>query len=83
MAKSYCKHCGSSFPNVRALTSSTCMRHPDGPYKGKHVLYEGDEKDRYTCKYCGRDFSTIREMTSSTCMRHPAGPYKGKHSPSL
>ena len=81
MANFYCKHCGQRFSSVAALTSQPCVRHPNG--RGKHELYEGDEKDSYTCKYCGREFSSIRNMTGQTCPRHPDGINRGKHSPAL
>ena len=83
MAKVYCKYCGKSFNDVRSLTTDTCMRHPDGIYKGKHALYEGGEKSEYTCKYCGKRFRDIRSLTTDTCMRHPDGVNKGHHSPAL
>ena len=83
MANYYCKNCGRKFSNVRTLTSLSCPRHPDGPSKGKHELYEGDEKSTYTCKYCGKTFSSIAVLTSLSCPRHPDGPSKGKHSPAL
>lgn len=50
----YCEYCGHRFPSVRLLTSAPCVRHPDGPNKGRHKLYEGTEKSEYTCKYCGK-----------------------------
>ena len=83
MANYYCKHCGASFSSVRNLTGQTCPRHPNGVNRGKHELYEGDEKNSYTCKYCGREFSSIRNMTAQTCPRHPDGVNRGKHSPAL
>lgn len=46
----YCEYCGKKFASVRQLTSATCVRHPDGPNKGRHKLYEGTEKSEYTCK---------------------------------
>ena len=79
----YCKYCGHKASSVASLTASACIRHPDGPHKGRHVLYEGSEKESYTCKYCGRKSSTISSLTSSACIRHPNGPHKGKHSPAL
>ena len=82
MAKFYCKNCGASFSSVQALTGQSCPRHPDGFCKGKHELYEGDEKDSYTCEYCGQSFRTIQAMTGQSCPRHPDGFCKGKHSPS-
>ena len=83
MAYVYCKYCGTRAVSVSALTSGGCMRHPNGAYKGKHMLYEGGEKSKYTCKYCGKSFSTLSSLTAAGCQRHPDGPYKGKHSPSL
>ena len=83
MAKFYCKYCGQEFGNVRTLTSAYCMRHPDGPNKGKHTLYEGSEKSKYTCKFCGTQFNNLRSLTSAYCLRHPDGANKGRHSPAL
>lgn len=83
MPKFYCEYCGRSYNDVRTLTSCSCQRHPLGPYKGKHKLYEGAEKSEYTCKYCGTRYRNLMTLTSCSCLRHPLGPYKGKHSPSL
>lgn len=83
MANFYCEHCGQSFPSVRSLTASSCNRHPDGANKGKHKLYEGSEKDKYTCKHCGQSFPSLRSLTASSCNRHPNGTNKGKHAPAL
>ncbi|MCQ2272978.1 MAG: hypothetical protein MJZ72_09395 [Bacteroidales bacterium] len=83
MEKYYCEYCGTSFSSVRALTASSCFRHPDGPGKGKHKLYQGGEKSEYTCKYCGTKYRDLRAMTAGSCFRHPNGPGKGKHSPAL
>lgn len=83
MPNFYCVYCGHKFNNVRSLTSCSCPRHPDGPGKGKHKLYEGTEKDEYTCKYCGHKFNNLFTMTGCSCPRHPDGPSKGKHSPAL
>lgn len=83
MANCYCVYCGQRYLNVSSLTSSLCSRHPNGSNKGKHVLYEGSEKSRYTCKYCGQQYTTIASLTSSLCSRHPEGANKGKHSPAL
>ena len=79
----YCKYCGHKATSVASLTASACIRHPDGPHKGRHVLYEGSEKETYTCKYCGHKASTIASLTASACIRHPNGPHKGKHAPAL
>ena len=83
MANYYCEYCGQKFANVASLTSANCIRHPNGPNKGKHKLYEGSEKTKYTCKYCGMTFNSISSMTSVNCIRHPNCPNKGKHSPAL
>lgn len=83
MAKFYCKYCGNSFSDVRTLTAFMCPHHPNGPGKGKHVLYQGGEKEEYTCEYCGQRFRNFHTLVSFTCPRHPNGPGKGKHSPAL
>ena len=79
----YCKYCGHKASSVAGLTASSCIRHPNGPSKGKHALYEGGEKKSYTCKYCGRQASSIMSLTASKCIRHPNGPAKGNHEPAL
>lgn len=81
--KYYCEYCGHRFPSVRLLTSAPCVRHPVGPNKGRHKLYEGTEKSEYTCKYCGKKFPSIMLMTAASCVNHPKGPNKGNHSPAL
>ena len=83
MEKYYCKYCGTDRSSVQSLTAGTCPRHPDGPNKGRHALYQGGEKDQYTCEYCGTKRSSISSLTACTCPRHPLGPNKGKHSPAL
>ena len=80
----YCEYCGQLFKSVRELTrAGLCVRHPDGPVRGKHKLYEGTEKTVYTCKYCGAEARTIDRLTSSFCMHHPAGHNRGRHAPAL
>ncbi len=83
MAKCYCEYCGTGFPDVRNLTSGYCPRHPDGGNKGRHKLYEGGEKSKYTCKYCGLDRPTIASLTIAACPKHPKGKNIRKHSPAL
>ena len=78
-----CKYCGHKAVDVRSLTGSACQRHPDGPGKGRHALYEGSAKSVYTCKYCGKTASDIGSLTSSKCQRHPDGPGAGRHAPAL
>jgi len=77
MAKVQCKWCGTSAPNVSALTINSCPRNPN---KGRHELYEGSEKPKYTCKYCGTSAPSISALTINSCPRHPN---KGKHEVAL
>ncbi len=83
MANFYCEYCGTKSATVAGLVSGNCMKHADGPNKGKHKLYEGSEKSQYTCKYCGTKQPTIQGLTSLSCTKHPNGVNKGKHSPAL
>ena len=78
-----CKYCGHKARDVGSLTGSACQRHPDGPGKGRHALYEGSTKSSYTCKWCGKRSPDIGSLTSSKCQRHPAGPAAGRHEPAL
>jgi DNA-directed RNA polymerase subunit RPC12/RpoP len=83
MANFYCEYCGTKFSSVTSLTGASCQRHPNGANKGKHKLYEGSEKSKYTCKYCGTSFSSLTSLTGASCQRHPNGANKGKHAPAL
>ena len=83
MAHFFCKLCGAKFQTVWNVTTASCSRHPDGPNRGKHTLYEGSEKKQYTCKYCGNKFPSLFTLTAAFCCRHPDGANKGKHSPAL
>jgi len=83
MSNYYCKYCGTKYNSVSSLTSGPCHRHPDGANKGKHSLYEGDEKSQYICKFCGTKSNSMSSLTSAPCHRHPDGANKGKHSPAL
>ena len=83
MANFYCEYCGQKFSSVSNLTANSCIRHPNGSCKGKHKLYEGSEKSKYTCKYCGQSFSSLTSLTGNSCHRHPNGANKGKHAPAL
>lgn len=79
----YCKYCGHKASSVAGLTAAMCIRHPNGPHKGRHVLYEGSAKEKYTCKHCGGQFNSIASLTAAKCIRHPNGPHKGNHEPAL
>ena len=83
MGNYYCEYCGYKADDARVLVMLNCHRHPAGPMKGRHKLYEGTEKSVYTCKYCGFRARSIKTLTSLNCFRHPAGSMKGKHSPAL
>lgn len=83
MSNFYCEYCGYKTTSVQSLTAMNCIRHPAGPNKGKHKLYEGSEKSKYTCKYCGYSVGSIQSLTSMNCIRHPNGANKGKHAPML
>jgi len=83
MTNFYCEHCGTKSSSVSGLTTHPCGKNPLGNNKGKHKLYEGSEKSKYTCKYCGTSSSSIQSLTAQPCGRHPAGNNKGKHSPAL
>ncbi len=83
MANFYCEYCGTKSSSIASLTASNCPRHPLGSNRGKHKLYEGSEKDKYSCKYCGTTSSSIASLTASNCPRHPEGSNKGKHAPAM
>lgn len=83
MVQYYCEYCGNKQAQISNLVATPCFRHPDGPSKGKHKLYEGSEKTHYNCKYCGTSTSSIANLTSIPCFRHPKGANKGKHRPAL
>ena len=83
MANYYYEYCRHLFVDARQLVSATCSRHPDGNNRGRHKLYEGTGKSKYTCKYCGHTFSSIMQMVGGTCAYHPKGSNKGAHAPAL
>ncbi|TDK42844.1 hypothetical protein [Algoriphagus formosus] len=83
MSTFYCEYCGTKFPLIANLTAVPCYRHPNGPNKGRHKLYEGSHKSQYTCKYCGATNNSIANLTSVPCPRHPNGSLKGYHAPTL
>lgn len=83
MSNFYCEYCGTKSSSISSLTAGSCSRHPAGSNKGKHKLYEGSEKSKYSCKTCGTTSSSISSLTAGSCSRHPLGSNKGKHSPAL
>ena len=72
-----------NFYCVQQLTNGLCPRHPDGSNRGKHKLYEGGEKKKYTCKHCGKEYPSIAAMVIGPCPRYPKGSNHGKHAPAL
>jgi len=76
MSNFYCECCGVKTNSISSLTSSNCTRHPNGPSKGKHILYQGQEKSEYFCKYCGVKSLSISSLTAGNCTRHPNGVSK-------
>jgi hypothetical protein len=83
MANFYCEYCGQKYSSVASLVNGMCLKHPDGANKGKHKLYEGGEKLKYTCKYCGQQYPSIASLINGWCSKHPSGTNKGKHAPAL
>lgn len=83
MPNVYCEYCGLKSNSVSNLTFNACPKHPNGQGKGKHSLYQGSEKAKYTCKFCGITHSTIAALTFNTCPRHANGAHKGHHEPAL
>lgn len=83
MANFYCEYCGAKASSINSLTAGSCHRHPSGAGKGKHKLYEGSEKAKYSCKYCGIFTTTIANLVGGSCNRHPTGSNKGKHEVAL
>jgi predicted nucleic acid-binding Zn ribbon protein len=83
MSDYLCEYCGQKASSVASLTASSCIRHPAGPNKGRHKLYEGKTGSTYTCKFCGNKSSSISSLTASPCIRHPTGANKGRHAPAL
>jgi DNA-directed RNA polymerase subunit RPC12/RpoP len=83
MSDYYCKNCGTKYSSINRLTCNSCSRHPLGPNKGKHELYEGSEKEKYQCKLCGTSYSSLSSLTANSCSKHPLGPNKGKHEAAL
>ncbi len=79
----YCEYCGAKASTIFALTGGSCSRHPNGPNRGTHSLYQGSEKSQYNCKYCGIHAPNIFALTSGLCSRHPNGVNKGHHAPAL
>ena len=81
----YCENCGVKSDDPRSLLSSSCFESPNGPGKGKHVLYQGNEKSEYRCKFCGNKFTNLRTLCTTSCFKNPniSGKGYGHHKPAL
>lgn len=77
-ARVYCKLCGQKYPDAKTLLRNRCPHNEDG--KGKHVLFEGAEADKYICENCGMTYTSLKDLTRNTCP-HGNGaahvPYRG------
>lgn len=61
----YCKRCGAKYPDAKTLLRNRCPHSFGG--KGKHVLFEGAEADKYICENCGIVYSSLKDLTRNTC----------------
>ena len=77
-ASVYCKLCGQKYADAKTLLRNRCP-HNDGG-KGKHVLFEGKEAEKYICENCGMTYTSLKDLTRNTCP-HGNGtahvPYRG------
>lgn len=72
----YCKLCGAKYPDAKTLLRNTCPHN----HGNKHVLFEGEEADKYICENCGNTYTSLKDLTRNTCP-HGNGtahvPYRG------
>ena len=77
-ASVYCKRCGVKYPDAKTLLRNRCPHSFGG--KGKHVLFEGEEADKYICENCGITYTSLKDLTRNSCP-HGNGaahvPYRG------
>lgn len=71
-----CRLCGQKYPDAKTLLLNTCPRN----HGGRHVLFEGEEADKFVCENCGITYSSLKDLTRNTCP-HGNGaahvPYRG------
>lgn len=61
----YCKRCGAKYPDAKTLLKNRCPHSFGG--KGKHVLFEGEEADKYICENCGMTYTSLKDLTRNSC----------------
>lgn len=74
----YCKLCGRKYPDEKTLLRNSCPHNNGG--KGKHVLFEGEEADKYICENCGLTYTSLKDLTRNTCPHGDGAahvPYRG------
>ena len=64
-ASVYCKRCGLKYPDAKTLLRNRCPHSFAG--KGNHVLFEGEEADKYICENCGITYTSLKDLTHNTC----------------
>ena len=74
----YCKRCGQKYAEDKTLLRNRCPHSFAG--KGNHVLFEGEESEKYICENCGQTYTSLKDLTRNTCP-HGNGaahvPYRG------
>ena len=74
----YCKRCGQKYADEKTLLRNRCPHSFAG--KGNHVLFEGEESEKYICENCGQTYTSLKDLTRNTCP-HGNGaahvPYRG------
>ena len=64
-ASVYCKRCGAKYPDAKTLLRNRCPH--SFAATGKHVLFEGEEADKYICENCGITYTSLKDLTRNTC----------------
>ncbi len=64
-ASVYCNRCGAKYPDAKTLLRNRCPHSFGG--KGKHVLFEGEEADKYICENCGITYTSLKDLTRNSC----------------
>ena len=79
-ASVYCNRCGAKYPDAKTLLRNRCPHSFGG--KGKHVLFEGEEADKYICENCGITYTSLKDLTRNSCQHGTEllpvhSPYRG------
>ena len=64
-AAALCKRCGAKYPDAKTLLRNRCPH--SFAAKGNHVLFEGEEADKYICENCGMAYASLKDLTRNTC----------------